>query len=291
MFRPRTRAPHPSRRRARRARRPRGTRPHRRTRASARWRRTSRRPLDVHGALVAEIREVLGDSRRSRVLVDRDVHGRGLTRGIASCRDDDHRDLRRHLVHAARDVCGRRDDDDPIDPLVDEAVEHVRRGVRVAGGHRGQRDEVVGTARRLFDREHGARGTVVRHARRDDADRGAAGRDEGARGLVPPIAERTDRGLHALARIVLDVGVPVEHARHRLVRDARRRGDVGHRRGSRDRHDSHPNAASSMRSDTPERARDWRSAPKMGNVNSRSRRVIFSPRSCASSSIGRAIDS
>ncbi len=108
--------------------------------------------------------------------------------------------------------------------VLDGGVERGRRRV----GDAGEADEVARLSCCDLDGDHRARRPVQVGPRREHPDHAGASRDERAGRGVAAVAELGDRPLDALLRRRPDVGVAVEDTRHRLVRHARRPGDVVH---------------------------------------------------------------
>ena len=184
------------------------------------------RTRDVPDLAVTQPDEVLGGEPRTRVLVHR--HPVQARRRLGGDHDERHArvDAREH----ADALPLPRDEHDRLDALQREPVHGLPQHLGVERAHARLRHGVAGLVRRLVEAERRVRRTVVGPPRLDQPDRSRAPLRHGAGGRRRRVRELGDGLLHPDPRRRRDAREVVEHARHRLVRDAGPTGDVEHRR-------------------------------------------------------------
>ena len=123
-----------------------------------------------------------------------------------------------------------RDEHDRLDALQREPVHGLPQHLAVERAHARLRHGVAGLVRRLVEAERRVRRTVVGPPGLDQPDRPRTPLRHGAGGRRRRVRELGDGLLHADPGRRRDAREVVEHARHRLVRDAGPAGDVEHRR-------------------------------------------------------------
>jgi hypothetical protein len=180
---------------------------------------------DVPDGLVADLEQVPGRGVRARLLVDGDQAGRPARVTV----DGDQRDVIRDVVQRLVGRLDRGDDDQARHPLVAVPPDRVGDWLAVQRAHVLHADREAVLERGMGQRVQHRDGTVQGGGLGDHADHLRRARDQHAGGLVGPVAELGDGGLHPAAGLLADVRMVVQHAGDGLVRDPGQPGDVSHR--------------------------------------------------------------
>jgi hypothetical protein len=183
-----------------------------------------------HGA-VPQRQQVLGGQPGPSdfVVADDDpLRGPGDPRRAVRIVDHQHRYAGRHVVG---EVCraGGGGDGDGVDALAHQVDDGAPGLVLVILVGVYDADEVSGATGRALQAAQHRGGAEVRGAGGDDADAPRTPGHQGAGRLVRAVAEPLDLAQHPLAHGLADVGLTVDHAGDRLLRDARASGHVDHR--------------------------------------------------------------
>ncbi|CAG7623489.1 hypothetical protein SBRY_160044 [Actinacidiphila bryophytorum] len=182
-------------------------------------------PGQVPDGLVAEVEQVPGGQPGGQRLVDGDDLGGGCARAV----DGDGGQRGGELLDPPADMDERHREHEPLDALVGQPGHGGLDGGGVQGGRGGRGHREARLRGGALDAVHQAGARVVAGLQGDHADGQAAARGQHAGRVVLAVAQLLDGGEHLGPRAVVHVGVPAQRPRHRLRRDARDPGDVGHR--------------------------------------------------------------
>src|SRR6266851_297533 len=120
---------------------------------------------------------------------------------------------------------GRRSDQHPVDTVVEQALQRCLGAISVLISV-GKDEAKAALGKRPFRAAHDWRPEVALDAGNDQSNGGGAAAFQAASNAVGAIAELTDGLQYALAQLVADEFVVVDHRRHRGPRDTSQPGDV-----------------------------------------------------------------